>query len=58
MRMILRHEGGTDLLTAVQTAASLPGVSVVSMSFGVSDSLEQLWRSRFLAPANSRAWPP
>ena len=45
-------EGGTDLLTAVQTAASLPGVSVVSMSFGVSDTLEQLITDRiFTTPA-------
>ena len=45
-------EGGTDLFTAVQTAASLPGVSVVSMSFGVPDSLEQLITDRiFTTPA-------
>jgi hypothetical protein len=40
-------EGGTDLLAAVQTAADLPGVSVVSMSFGVGDSLQQLFSDRF-----------
>jgi Domain of unknown function (DUF4214)/SdrD B-like domain len=39
-------QAGTDLLTAVQTAASLPGVSVVSISFGVADSLEQLITDR------------
>ncbi len=44
---IVLVEGGTDLLAAVQTAASLPGVSVVSMSFGLPDETNQLLMDRF-----------
>ncbi|HVV99106.1 MAG TPA: hypothetical protein VHB77_02130, partial [Planctomycetaceae bacterium] len=42
----------SDLMTAVRTAANLPGVSVVSMSWGGSDfSSESAYDSYFTTPA-------
>jgi subtilase family serine protease len=44
----------TDLLNAVQTAAAIPGVSVVSMSWGVNEfPTETSWDSLFTTPGVS-----
>jgi len=49
---IVLFEAGSDLFTAVTTAADYPGVSVVSMSWGGSEfSGEQAYNSIFLTPS-------
>ena len=44
-------QGLTDLMTAVQTAAAWPGVTVVSMSWGMTEfSNESSYDSNFTTP--------
>jgi subtilase family serine protease len=48
-----KSDSGDDVLAAVEVARNLPGVTVVSMSFGFTESSGQhVYDSRFTTPAN------